>query len=200
MRQKICPSNNPMTRRTKILIGITIGVLIVMAIVLYLLWKNRSVPQAGTPEAATPVSQGTTPGDPNISAPVAVPQQTTPFATAEATARSFVERWGSFSTESDFQNIEDLYALMTDSMRTWANTYLADQRKVQAAGVEFYGVTTRAMKTEVLEQSADSVRIRVTVQRVETKGSAQAQSSYKTMEVALKHIGQAWFIDGAWWK
>lgn len=186
-----------MSRRSKVLLIITIIVLIIMAVVIYLM-KSRG---ATAPVDTTPVlpSEGA-PGTPPGNVPAAVPiTVSTPFATAEATARSFVERWGSFSTESDYQNVADLYPLMTTSMRSWADSYVRDQRKNQTLG-EFFGVTTRAMKTETLEDKAGTVKIEVTTQRVETKGILAPRSYYQTMDVSLIKNGDSYLVDGAWWK
>lgn len=186
-----------MSRRSKALIVITVFVVIIAIVAVYFLLKK---PTPGTPNsnvANNPASTtaGTVPG---AQVPVTT-QITTPFATAEATARSFTERWGSFSTESDFQNVRDLYAVMTTTMKTWADSYVRDQRKVQVPG-DFFGVSTRAMKTEVTKDTGDVVKVLVTAQRVETKGSLAPRSYYQTMEVSLVKNGSGYLVDGAWWK
>jgi len=186
-----------MSRRSKALIVITVIVLIIMAVVLYLLWKGRDAKPAGIPNVVAP-SQGAPGTIPGTLTPTPV-LVVTPFATAEATARSFAERWGSFSTESDYQNVQDLHAVMTPSMRTWADTYVRDQRKNQKSG-EFYGVTSRAMKTETIEDTGATVKVAVTAQRVETKGNTPARSYYQTMELSLIKNGDGYLVDGAWWK
>jgi hypothetical protein len=186
-----------MSRRSKVLIGITAVVLIVMVVVLYLLWKGKR----GEPTQPAEVivsSQGaaSTPGGETV------PLSTityTPFATAEATARSFAERWGSFSTESDYQNVQDLYSVMTPTMRTWADKYVSDQR-AKPASSEFFGVTTRAMKAEIIENKNNAVRIQVTTQRIETKSNAPSKSYYQTMELSLVKNGDGYLVDGAWWR
>ncbi len=188
-----------MTRRTKVLIAITVLVLIVMGVVIYLLWKNRQASAGLVNKPATTTPAATSNNGSPVPGTTTTPQAT-PFAGAEATARSFAERFGSFSSESNFQNIADLYVVMTPTMRQWADTYVAAERALRAKQTEFYGVTTRAMKTEIIERSADGIRVRVTTQRVETKGTAQPRSFYQSMEVALKQFGQGYFVDGAWWK
>ncbi len=195
-----------MTRRTKLLITLTLIVVAIGIAVLVLLRRgglsalapiSANVPGAAT---ATPTSLSAPANDNLIPEP-------TPFARAEAVARSFVERWGSFSTESNFGNVEDLYASMTPTMRSWATTYVVDQRKAQAGNTSFYGVTTKVVRAEVLEQSDSKIRFKITTQRTETKGThlptGQAGapvSAYQDMEVALLKQGDAWFVDGAWWK
>ncbi len=187
-----------MSRRSKTLIVVTALVIAIAAMVAYFLWKTRTTP---TPNSNVAVNPAATPlgSTANPVGTIVPTQTTTPFATAEATARSFTERWGSFSSESDFQNVRDLYSVMTGTMKTWADSYVRDQRKAQAAG-DFFGVTTRAMKTEVTEDKGDAVKILVTAQRVETKGSIAPRSYYQTMEVSLVKNGSGYLVDGAWWK
>ncbi len=186
-----------MSRRSKVLIGITVLAIIIATVVAYLLWKDRvvPVPNGTIAQNQTPTAVEAVPGD---QVP-ATTQITTPFATAEATARSFVERWGSFSTESDFQNVRDLYSVMTSTMKTWADSYVRDQRKIQVPG-DFFGVSTRVMKTEVTKDTGDAAKVLVTAQRVETKGSMAPRSYYQTMEVSLVKNGSGYLVDGAWWK
>lgn len=187
-----------MSRRSKALIVITAIVIVVAVMMVYFLWKTRTTTPPNSNVAANPAAIPSGNVAKNVDTTVPT-QTTTPFATAEATARSFTERWGSFSSESDFQNVRDLYAVMTTTMKTWADSYVRDQRKAQVAG-SFFGVTTRAMKTEVTEDKGDTVKILVTAQRVETKGSIAPRSYYQTMEVSLVKNGSGYLVDGAWWK
>lgn len=187
-----------MTRRTKILIAITAIVVIIMVVVVYLLMKNRPLQNRPATDAIANTPQTVSNNGTNV--PANLVPAATPFAGAEATARSFAERFGSFSSESNFQNIADLYVVMTPTMKAWADTYIAAERAARAGQTEFYGVTSRAVKTEIIERSGSSLRLRVTTQRIETKGTSEPRSFYQPMEVALKQFGQAYFVDGAWWK
>lgn len=187
-----------MSRRSNILVIITLIVIGIAIVVGYFLRKTPSqTPSADTtPPLASEGAQTQTPGAGN---PPVANSAVTPFAAIEATARSFAERWGSFSTESDFQNVRDVYPVMTDSMRSWAERYVAQEREKQRGG-EFFGVTTRAMNAEILSEADGVIRVAVTTQREETKGASAPRRYYQTMEVALVKNGAGYMVDGAWWK
>ncbi len=173
-------------------------------------WKPTSTP-ATTPTETTPTSPvAPSPANPP-SAPVAPLEKpaTTPVSPTtsanialETLTRSFAERFGSFSNESDFTNILELRSLMTPSMAAWADAYVADGRARATVGAPYYGLTTRALQVLVGSLDAKSTTATVTVatQRREARGDGTPRIFYQSLVLELQKISGDWKIHRAEWK
>lgn len=114
-------------------------------------------------------------------------------------ARAFVERFGSFSTESDYANIEDVMALATSGLQSRLQGIIAEARRT--AGSAYYGVSTRVIAMEVVEETETSASLRITTQRQESIDSpANTTSSYKEIDVKLVREGDTWLVNDFSWQ
>ena len=146
----------------------------------------------------------------NLSANVAIPNSTPVIvtekpstqSTLEAIARTFAEKFGSFSTMGNFENIYDVEFFMTADMKEWAKKYIVDN--AVEPGAEFYGVTTRALKTEIVVMDDDETQaqIVVTTQREETRGSITGRSNiiYQKIAIDFLKIENEWKVNAANWR
>src|SRR3989338_3421724 len=85
---------------------------------------------------------------------------TTPSPDLLDISRSFAERFGSFSNQSNFENVEGLKPFMTPAMRKWADTFVRDAAAKADPGAPYYGITTRTLEVvakNVQEASATVV-------------------------------------------
>ncbi len=191
-----------MTRQQKILLA-AVGTVVVLALAVGAWWwmKERTpAPEPVTPGPVTAPSPTTV-----VTVPTPAPPQP---ATAEEIARSqlttsgkqFAERYGSFSSDGDYQNLTDLFPLMTVGMqRTAEATIAAGQR--QPAPDEFTGVTTIAASTKVtsLDLATGRATVEVRAQRQSTIGT-QKTNSYETLTLSFVRSGTVWKVDAATWK
>ncbi|MEK9152255.1 MAG: hypothetical protein AAB692_02720 [Patescibacteria group bacterium] len=193
-----------------------IALIIAILIALWLLRPQPAAPviEIGTPAAAP--SAGLTPGTSSkttVVTPVAPVEQpaTAPEPAAppdergnlKRLASAFAERLGSYSNQSNFDNILDLKVFMTSTMAAWADKYAAQQRANQGDAAVYFGVTTRAISTDVasFEDAAGKARITVKTQRNETKGDGSApRVYYQDLRVDFLKLGDTWKIDGAYWQ
>lgn len=110
-------------------------------------------------------------------------------------ARNFTERYGSFSTESNFQNLKDLLPLVTRSLEL-------DFEQTMAAAVredQYRGVETKALSITVESLTPQSAEVIVGTQRVWTDERLAATVSYQTIELTMVRIGDFWYVDTAEW-
>lgn len=115
-------------------------------------------------------------------------------------ASSFAERFGSYSNQSDFQNIRDLFPFMTESMRNWAEGYVETQR-INISSRTYIGVSTKALSRKFLSFSENEADVLVSTQRRESTGAmANENITYRDMELKLVKDGEEWKVDGVWWK
>jgi hypothetical protein len=199
-----------MTRRKKIIIAVIVLLLLLLAALLWYL-LNRPAPAApvvntgtsGTaPRPSLPAAGSPTTYVPAAEAPVLVPAQPAPEdgqATLRALAMAFAERFGSYSTEGDFQNILDLGPLMTAGVRTWSEGYVAEQRTKPVSG--FSGTTTRSLNARFgsYDGEAGTADITVSTQRREVSTVAGERVYYQ--DLALKYVKRngTWLVDFVRW-
>ena len=121
-------------------------------------------------------------------------------ATIKTVANIFAERFGSFSNQTNFENLKELKSLMTVKMQSWADAQIAAGQDGDSSS--YYGVTTTALSSQTIDFDQDSGRatINVSTQRSETKGStANPRIFYQTLELKLTQTAAGWKVDEATW-
>jgi len=117
----------------------------------------------------------------------------------DSLARTFSERYASYSNESDFANLYDLEPLMTDSM--WRDTEaMIESLEVQDV---YHGVTSRAITITVPAMTDDDLEVTVEVlmQREDALGSPQnIEINYETLVLDLVKESGTWKVDSATWQ
>ena len=191
-----------MTRRTKTVIAVALALLVLLIILGLLWWLWGRGP-------ATPT---------NVNQPITEPErlpleiidkQPSPVkapdveASLKATASTFTERFGSFSNQGSFENLEDVRPLLTVKMRGTVDALIADQRSTAAADGPYYGVTTQALVVTITgyDESLGRADVTVITQRAESKGTtANPRVFYQKINLKLVKIGDAWKVDEAVWE
>ncbi len=118
-------------------------------------------------------------------------------------SRPFVERFGSYSNQSNYSNIDDLKIFMTSKMRDWADDYIRDLKVSAPVEQEFYGVTTKSLlEPKITEFDLDESRVELllTVQREESFSSKPSNIFSQDIKVIFIKEGGEWLVDGAFWQ
>lgn len=201
-----------MSRTNKIILIVAIVIILIIIAILIWWWFQRAEePEAGmeTPELTNQAAEGTEILTETINA---APEPTTTLTpspvytetedTVMQIASSFAERYGSYSNQSNFANLEDLKILMTEEMAEWANQYMQEQReKITEIPDEYYGMTTKALNEKIISESDNAAQIRVATQRREATGTtANFKIIYQDILIDLVKEGNVWKVDGAYWQ
>jgi hypothetical protein len=119
-------------------------------------------------------------------------------------ASVFVERFGTYSNQSNYSNIIDLKMFMSEKMKIWADSYIADMRANQDKDVLYYGISTRVVNEEMdlLDEEFGEARIIVRTRRQEATGFTgnTAESFSQDIIVNMTKENQSWKIDSAFWQ
>ncbi len=191
-----------MERKTKIEIALAIAVLLLFS-AFVLFWRQKAItPTATTPTAATV----TTSKDRSVTATGSTDTTTTPApvvvkeTSATTVARTFVERLGSYSSESDAANIEDILPMATTSFQKQLET-LAKQSRASSDG-SYYGVSTLVVTApKTVSASSTQTVLSMTTQREESKGDpGNTTIKYQSITITLVKSGTTWLVDGYTWK
>jgi hypothetical protein len=121
-------------------------------------------------------------------------------AEVERTTRLFVERFGSYSNFSNFENITSLQGIMTDSMRSYARTFM--QQDPQNATAGYSGVNTRLIGLRISQFELNaSATVEITVLEEKQAGlSAPVETRYRDGRVELRFQGGQWLIHGLFYE
>lgn len=120
-------------------------------------------------------------------------------------AALFAERFGSYSNQSNFSNIEDLKTFMSVRMTTWADSYIAQQRKGnrEKAVVIYYGITTKSILSvsKKIDDEGGVAEILVKTRRRESTMSANNSSKSFNQDISITFVkeGGNWKVDTAYW-
>jgi hypothetical protein len=199
------------------IIIVIIGVFLLIGIAYFVFFNNN----AGNQAVNNPVNQNTDNPDATKPAPVNNPvipkiklnnNAKNTAATAGKTvgkedlkmiASLFAERFGSFSNQSGFSNINDLKIFMSKKMQAWASGYLNEQNNKKNYNAIYYGITTKAISEEVKNYDEDSglASILVKTRRREANGTTNNISNIFNQEIIINLIKEngIWKVDSANW-
>lgn len=192
-------------------VGIIILGLIILGIIIYVIFIYDFSPEEVAPEEKAVVE---TKQDINKIATTTVtsipktykasqPKTTAGEEDIKQIAASFAERFGSYSNQSDFSNIEDLKLFMSRRMRNWADDYVKELRVKSGKSDIYYGITTKAVSVETksFEASSGRAQILVKTQRREATGTTNnASNKYADILISFIKENGAWKVDEARWE
>ncbi len=113
-------------------------------------------------------------------------------------ARSFVERFGSFSSESDYTNVTDVKGLATMSLKSRLDSIAVDARNDLASG--YYGISTSVLVIDIQDQTDETAVLLITTQREESIGSpANTTIRYQKIVLDMVWDGMKWLVDDFQW-
>lgn len=194
-----------MTPRRRAILIVTIAAVFLLGVILLVLWllgQSRPAPPPPAPEPAVqePVSEAPAPaavaGNPLVPPRPAEPEQR--FAAVQL-AELFAERYGSYSSHGNYENLRDLLPVMSAAYRARTEAMLASAPANAGAGA-YEGVTSVKISTRTLtyDETRGRARVGVSLQQIATKGTQEA-ISYRTLEVSLVREGEDWKVDAVEW-
>jgi len=198
-----------MDRRKKIILIIA-AVLAVIGVIVLLLRPKRVVeaPASSAVGSLSSAPTGTLVGSGGIvNAPASEGALAPPLAppsasvAVQSTAMTFAERYGSFSSEGNFVNVEDLYPLMTERYQRRSEAEVARQRAAGAAA-GFQSTTTIVVSATVTlpnGEESKAATARVVTQRTSVRGGERPRTFGQEISVQLLKVGEEWRVDGADW-
>lgn len=198
--------------RKKIGIMLIILGLLIIALIIYFgfIKKDKDEPIiTENPVVDLPLPTGddlTNPGDiarswqPNLSAEADHVFNETDL---EKRAKAFAERFGSYSNQSNYSNFSDLEIFMTKSFSDWTESYV-EQLRESAPGYEvYYGISTRALTTELIsfDEASGKAEINVLTERSESSANGGDLELYQ-QKILLKFnkVANDWLVDAAYWE
>ncbi len=113
----------------------------------------------------------------------------------------FTERYGSYSSDSDFANIEDLMIFMSDSFAAIQENDVKEQRLRQGdEELPFYGITTRALSHKVMTETDTAITFKVYTRRTERKELTDPETFEQNIIMELILEDGTWKVNTAAWQ
>ena len=181
-----------MERKQKI--EILIAILVILGLIALLVWYfMRSGSPVEEPDTDTDttqqIDQGTEPSQIDVST---LPDR------PETIARAFVERFGSFSSESGYGNIEDVLVLATDSLQNRLASLAQDARSQDSD--TYYGVSTTIVIMDLVENLDSQRTYVITTQREEAiDNPGNTSIRYQDIELTLVSSADTWLVSDFSW-
>ncbi|MBI5794035.1 hypothetical protein HZA87_03040 [Candidatus Uhrbacteria bacterium] len=192
-----------MTRKTRI----SMVVLILLILLLLLFWLlyvlffgKEKVKEVAEVDQVAEVTESIQ-DRPTVSELELETERETRTNTSDVTSlsKTFVTRYGSYSNEANFANLEDVLPLMSEAFAS-ATQKMIDEGKVPE---EYYGVSTSIVTVTVDEkdETAGTAKVTITTQREEAIGSPQ-DTTVKYQDIVLTFITEdgSWKVDSAVWQ
>lgn len=201
-----------MPLRTRLFIIISIIVLFVLGVSVFLLLsarKKSAVPAGATGGEATPTAgsnvidssnfdQSKLPGATSAIAPAPTTMPSQPATAleieqnaAKQIAKIFVERYNTFSTDNNLQNIREVEELVTPTLWKKLSMRLTS---ATAPASPYMVVTTQAMSTAIATWQ-DTVAQVVIQARKTTDRNGTTTTAEETITVAMVKQGNNWLVD-----
>lgn len=188
-----------MTRRQRNIGILALIFLTILILLILLLLRFRPEPSTVEPVITpdVPSVEQTVPVRSPIEQQQAEERETT--ASVQTVAKTFATRYGSYSNEADFQNLRDLYPLMTTDFQLETENFIADTTIPE----NYYGITTRVitLKMDAYDEAAGTATVTITTQREEAIDSPQnINIRYQDIVMTLEQVSGTWKIASAQWK
>jgi hypothetical protein len=114
--------------------------------------------------------------------------------------RSFLEDFSSFSSNSGYNHIEDLYDKMTSKFRSFVEGWI-DGDPAREMSNSFYSIQTMVSDIEIDEFSSSKAKLILDTIRVETKAPEYYNRRFnQKAEVMVIKIGKNWKVNSVYWR
>jgi len=183
-----------------------------LGIILYFYWQNQTANvKPSNKNANTVIKQNVNKTVANANKITtetnanAVTNQTTVSQNGEdaviSTAKNFTSRFGTFSSQSNYENLESLETYMSAEMKTWAEEYITNSKK-QQANEPYSSITTTATGTSILEydEANSFAKVQVETMRTEKKQIPPSEKKYQQkINISFIKENGAWKVGAADW-
>ncbi len=115
----------------------------------------------------------------------------------------FAERYGSYSNQSNFANLEGLYPFMTERFAQQTQTSVAAERARERDTSVYFGVSTKALTvaTIAFQERDGTALFNVTTLRTESVATTRNSRQYQqTLHITFLRSGTLWRVDQAAWE
>lgn len=164
-----------MSTRSKIIFAVLIIIIVLIGLFWFLRIKTAVVPAEKS--AGGGIEEKTEKFDEEVIIP-AIDEETKIKLELQKKASMFVERYGSYSNQSDYENIIDLKPFMTKAMRVSSDNFVKKERAKQSDKESYRGYFAKALNSAIEIFSEQQTTVKVYCQRTEIIGDPSNSKTY----------------------
>ncbi len=118
----------------------------------------------------------------------------------QRTADFFIERYGSYSNQSDYENITELKPFMTRQMQVWADNFVKKSKMEQDKNGLYHGFSTKVLNSEIESSDYQQTVIKANCQRQESIGDTSVKKIYyQEAEIIFLSENGEWKANSIKW-
>lgn len=193
-----------MSLRARIFIIVSILVLLILGISVFLVVRNKN--KTVEPQTIIPTNNTVTTSNGQNSNGTQVPESlpakvVSPLEAekngAQQLAKVFVERYGTYSSDNNFQNIKEAQTLVTESM--WSKISAPISAKITtSANQNFTGMTTKVISMDLTSWSDSKATVELKTSRTEEKNRV-VTTRYQNATVEMVKLNGVWLVNKLLW-
>jgi hypothetical protein len=186
----------------KIIIAVIILLVLVTSfVVLYYYFRGKTTEENANQANTNEVANQNQSLIQNLNQNANVSTENSDQATIRSIALAYTERYGSFSNQNDFENLEDLKIWMSKSLQKPTDAYIAGERAKNANTSVYHGYTTSALSAKIDSITNDKATVTVSARRQEVDDNTNQSKTY-FQDLVLKFIKEddAWKVNEANWQ
>ena len=195
-----------MNKKTVITIVILLVLLAAGTGIIYWYWQNQSqVPDKSQLKDETSTrnqisSPGNLPVDEKASKPAKKKEVKAVESELLSTVRYFTERWGTYSNQSNFQNIRDLRPVMTEDFFSEVYGKYEPKSDIDLSKQSYEGYETKVISIDWENQSDNEATALVTTNRRHLVGSDTVDTYPQKIRLTLVKQAGVWRVATAVWQ
>lgn len=117
-----------------------------------------------------------------------------------STVRYFVERWGTYSNQSDFQNVRDLRPIMTEDFFNEVYKNYKPKSEAELSRQDYEGYETKVVSIDLESQNDTEATVLVTTSRRHLVGSDSVETYPQKIRITLVKQAGVWRVATAIWQ
>ncbi len=117
-----------------------------------------------------------------------------------SSVRYFVERWGTYSNQSDFQNVRDLRPIMTEDFFDEVYKNYKPKSEVELSKQDYEGYETKVVSIDLENQTDAEATVLVTTNRRHLVGSDSVETYPQKIRITLVKQAGVWRVATAIWQ
>lgn len=113
-------------------------------------------------------------------------------------ARNFAERYGSFSNQNDFENLENLAGFMSTDFNDQTEAFVNARRILEDPNAPYYGITTKvvSVKTGEFNEEAGHMVVNFITRRTETDVAAGTTRTFdQDAQLVFVREDDRWLVN-----
>ena len=115
-------------------------------------------------------------------------------------ARTFAERYGSYSNKNDFEHLANLLSWMTVTFKSTTENYIKTEKAKLTGEEDYFAVTSKVISIQVEVVNESGTLATVSLERTEKNEISNTDTYFQDLVLQFKKVNGLWKINSASWR